>query len=424
MASERTFDVPAGKASVAAAALLLTGGTAVGVASGALSGGGDGSTATAAEHLDSASKGDPGATKHQAVAPKRERPAAPSASSSTSAVTTTTVARKTTGSAQMNGVISATPAAAQALTPPPPPKPKHAKTRPVAAHKAAAHRKGGGIVALQNALGIPVDGDFGPRTQRALKSWQKKHGMTPDGVLGPQTRSALKLGPGKILKRKGAKRARRVRAHRRVVAAGNRHGGGGVKSLQRALGLTPDGDFGPSTEKALKHWQKAHGLPADGVAGPATRKALGMGPGRVLKRKGGGGHGRRRGGTHTNTGGGGGSSSVVQRVVAAANRIATTPYTWGGGHGSFQSSGYDCSGSVSYALHGGGLLSSPLDSSALMSYGSPGPGKYITIYANSGHAWMTINGRRFDTSARSESGSRWGGPRSGSGYTVRHPTGY
>jgi hypothetical protein len=111
-------------------------------------------------------------------------------------------------------------------------------------------------------------------------------------------------------------------------------------------------------------------------------------------------------------------------VVAAANQIATKPYKWGGGHGSFNDSGYDCSGSVSYALHGGGLLSSPLDSSALMSYGSPGPGKHITIYANSGHTFMTIDGRRFDTSARSDSGSRWGGPRSGSGYTVRHPTGY
>ncbi|HEY8769765.1 MAG TPA: hypothetical protein VIM03_04430, partial [Thermoleophilaceae bacterium] len=157
--------------------------------------------------------------------------------------------------------------------------------------------------------------------------------------------------------------------------------------------------------------------------GPATRSKLGLGAGKVLKRRG-GGHARRRSGGGSSTGGGG-SSSVVQRVIAAANAIATKPYIYGGGHGSFNAPGYDCSGSVSYALHGGGLLSSPLDSSALMSYGAPGPGRHITIYANPGHAYMTIDGRRFDTSARSQTGSRWGGGgRGGGGFVVRHPAGY
>ncbi len=123
-------------------------------------------------------------------------------------------------------------------------------------------------------------------------------------------------------------------------------------------------------------------------------------------------------------GNGGGGSSTVARVLAAANRIATKPYRYGGGHGSFNDSAYDCSGSVSYALHGGGLLSAPMASGAFMSYGAPGPGKHITIYATSGHMYMTINGRRFDTSARRQSGSRWGGPRqTGGGYVVRHPPG-
>ena len=112
-------------------------------------------------------------------------------------------------------------------------------------------------------------------------------------------------------------------------------------------------------------------------------------------------------------------------MIAAANAIATKPYEYGGGHGSFTDSGYDCSGSVSYALHGGGLLSTPLDSSGFMSYGKPGPGKHITIYAHSGHVFMTIDGRRFDTSARSETGSRWSStPRSSAGYVVRHPAGF
>jgi hypothetical protein len=116
---------------------------------------------------------------------------------------------------------------------------------------------------------------------------------------------------------------------------------------------------------------------------------------------------------------------VVSRVIAAGNRIAGLPYKYGGGHGSFTDSGYDCSGSVSYALHGGGLLNVPMDSSQLESYGAAGPGRHITIYANAGHAYMVVDGRRFDTSARYENGSRWtGSQRSAAGYVVRHPPGY
>ena len=113
------------------------------------------------------------------------------------------------------------------------------------------------------------------------------------------------------------------------------------------------------------------------------------------------------------------------RVVSAGNEIASRPYVYGGGHGSFQSNGYDCSGSVSYALHGGGLIKSPQDSTSLESYGESGPGKHITVYANSEHAFMVVNGKRFDTVARQEGGSRWSSSMtSTSGYVVRHPAGY
>ena len=112
-------------------------------------------------------------------------------------------------------------------------------------------------------------------------------------------------------------------------------------------------------------------------------------------------------------------------MVAAGTQIATLPYIWGGGHGSWVSPGYDCSGSVSYVLHAAGLLSVPEDSSALESYGAPGPGQYVTIYANSVHAWMTINGERFDTVALAETGSRWTStPGDPSGFIVRHPVGF
>jgi len=115
---------------------------------------------------------------------------------------------------------------------------------------------------------------------------------------------------------------------------------------------------------------------------------------------------------------------AVAAAIEAANSIATTPYVWGGGHGSFESSGYDCSGSVSFALHGGGFLSSPLDSTGLSTWGEPGPGRWITVYANAGHAWAIIAGLAFDTSGGA--GPRWhpSPVSSTEGFIARHPTGY
>ncbi len=116
--------------------------------------------------------------------------------------------------------------------------------------------------------------------------------------------------------------------------------------------------------------------------------------------------------------------SQVRAVIEAANAIATTPYIWGGGHGSFESSGYDCSGSVSYALHGGGFLDSPLDSTGLSTWGDPGPGQWITVYANAGHAWAIIAGLAFDTAGGA--GPRWHpSPISSTeGFIARHPPGF
>jgi peptidoglycan hydrolase CwlO-like protein len=114
---------------------------------------------------------------------------------------------------------------------------------------------------------------------------------------------------------------------------------------------------------------------------------------------------------------------VIKAAVAAGNQIRSTPYIWGGGHGSFSDRGYDCSGSVSYVLHAAGVLSSPMASGPLMGWGAPGAGKWITIYANAGHVWMTVGGLRFDTSGRSGTGSRWqtGLNYAGtSGYAIRH----
>jgi peptidoglycan hydrolase CwlO-like protein len=119
-----------------------------------------------------------------------------------------------------------------------------------------------------------------------------------------------------------------------------------------------------------------------------------------------------------------GAPLAVRQVIAAGNAIATLPYIWGGGHGSFQAAGYDCSGSVSYALAAAGLLSAPLTSTGFMSYGDPGPGKWITIYATDGHAWMEVAGWRFDTVALAETGTRWAqGGGEFAGFVERHPPG-
>ena len=261
---------------------------------------------------------------------------------------------------------------------------------PAAAKPLKKGSKGPRVAFVQRALGLHADRIFGSQTKRAVKRFQRRHGLTADGIVGPATWSALKRSRGRS----------------------SRVGRGTVRLLQRALGIAADGIFGPGTAQAVKRFQRGKGLTADGIVGPATWSALGhSGITRVLKR-------RVLGGRRS------GLPLVVRRVIYAGRRIAHKPYKYGGGHGSFVDSGYDCSGSVSYALHGGGLLSVPKDSSEFMSWGAPGKGRYITIYANPGHAYMVVHGRRFDTTGAGGPGGRWQrAMRSSAGYTVRHPPG-
>jgi cell wall-associated NlpC family hydrolase len=115
---------------------------------------------------------------------------------------------------------------------------------------------------------------------------------------------------------------------------------------------------------------------------------------------------------------------AVRQIIEAGNAIARTPYLWGGGHGKWLDKGYDCSGSVSFVLASAGLLGGPLDSGHLMSWGQPGKGRWVTIYANAGHVFLEVAGVRFDTGAQSVTGSRWASfGRSTAGFVARHPAG-
>jgi peptidoglycan hydrolase-like protein with peptidoglycan-binding domain len=261
--------------------------------------------------------------------------------------------------------------------------------------------RGAQVAKVQRWLNQPDDGVFGRGTKAAVKRFQRRKGLTPDGVVGPATWAALRRG-------------HRAANRRTTSATRVRSRGGAVRKLQRRLGIAADGVFGPATEAAVKRFQRSRGLTADGVVGPATWAALGhAGMSAVLKRS----------GSSTPRPSGSGPEQV-RRIIAAANQIADKPYKYGGGHGNWNDSGYDCSGSVSYALHGAGLLDSALTSGDFMSWGAAGKGRWVTIYANPGHVYMVVNGRRFDTTGRDESGSRWQSrSRSSAGYTVRHPPG-
>lgn len=226
-----------------------------------------------------------------------------------------------------------------------------------------------------------------------------------------------------------------------------------AQDLLRRAGqkVTIDGEYGPSTVKAVKAWEKVSTRRVDGVLTPADAGALRASAAAPAQVK-----ATADAIDPTDTAATGGADptapvpapvtetpgakatinadgtatapasapQTVKDIIAAGNQIASAPYVYGGGHGSFSAtqSGYDCSGSLSFALHGADLLSAPRDSTGLESFGSAGAGQWVTIYANAGHTFLRIAGIRFDTSGANP--SRWQtSARSSSGYVVRHPNG-
>ena len=222
--------------------------------------------------------------------------------------------------------------------------------------------------------------------------------------------------------------------------------GADVKELQRELRTAGyrtavDGEYGNDTVKRVRAFEGNEQLAVDGKVTPADAQKLqevtsrgengeaelptgGMSPGETEKKQ-------TTPGAKATVGADGfavapaGAPPEVQKAIAAGNEIAKTPYKYGGGHAKLKDSGYDCSGSISYALRKAGIMKSSLASGPMMKFGESGPGEWITLYANSGHAYMVIAGLRFDTSAFKQDGSRWSDEsRSSKGYTARHPEGF
>ena len=196
-----------------------------------------------------------------------------------------------------------------------------------------------------------------------------------------------------------------------------------------------DGQYGPTTLQNVMKFESANNLTPNGVMTYAQTLILRQDVSKAVTASGapGGQATLNADGTVTPPAG---APQVVQQVIAAANSIIDTPYIYGGGHGQFSDTGYDCSGAVSFALHGGGLISSPEDSTELESWGAAGKGSWITVYANAGHAFVVVGGLAFDTAHFGPTTPGGTGPRwlqasdvlanlgdGTGGYVVRHPDG-
>jgi hypothetical protein len=197
---------------------------------------------------------------------------------------------------------------------------------------------------------------------------------------------------------------------------------------------TVDGRYGPGTASRVRRWERKSSLPVNGKvtrADAATLRGQVSQDAAALQDTGGAQPVAAAPTANATLGSDGlavapaGAPPEVAAVIAAANRIVGKPYHYGGGHGDWEDSGYDCSGSESYALHGADLVSRPMNSTEFMSYGEAGPGQWITSYANSGHSYLVVAGLRFDTGYNNGgSGPKWSTEmRPGDSYTARHPAG-
>jgi peptidoglycan hydrolase-like protein with peptidoglycan-binding domain len=304
------------------------------------------------------------------------------------------------------------------------------------------------VKALQTLLSsagfkTSTDGQFGGTTAKVVKRFQRAANLKATGVADARTITALKSATDG-----SAAKSTNGGFDVRSTGTGSQHlgdriplrrgmSGHDVKILQDFLARSGfdtsiDGEYGAGTVKSVKQFETDQQRTVDGVidaadldllrslvdgdqgvapATPATPAPLAPGDKATV-----GSDGLAIAPAN--------APDQVKQIIAAGNVIAKKPYHYGGGHGKWEDSGYDCSGSVSYALHGAGLLDQALPSGDFMSWGDKGPGQWVTLYANGGHMYMVVAGLRYDTSGRQQDGTRWhSSSRSSSGYTVVHPPG-
>jgi peptidoglycan hydrolase-like protein with peptidoglycan-binding domain len=331
-------------------------------------------------------------------------------------------------------VVAAPSALAQSAT-----KPAHLGDRTL-----RAGASGADVKELQQALGqagfkVKTDGKFGTGTLRAVKRFQRASRLKPTGTVDKPTVRALQraLRGSSANVNGGYDPDNPDTSHHSLgdrIPVKRGMSGHDIRVLQDFLTragfkVNVDGEFGASTEKAVKKFETAQARTVDGIIDAADIDAL-----RTLA-----GEDDPGAGTMPTQLAPGDTAQIgsdglaiapatappqVQAIIAAGNQIATKPYKYGGGHGKWNDSGYDCSGSVSYALHGAGLLDTAMPSGDFTDWGDPGPGQWVTLYAKSSHMFMVVAGIRFDTSGRTKNGTRWQTDmRSTSGYTAVHPPG-
>jgi peptidoglycan hydrolase-like protein with peptidoglycan-binding domain len=239
-----------------------------------------------------------------------------------------------------------------------------------------------------------ADGQYGPLTRVSVRRFERSAGLVVDGVISPKEASKIKkIAKAGVEAGAVSRRPATTTQTQTQTPAGSAGATSAVPPT--APPAAPQDGADPAIPSNLPMGQQAPPPPAvatigaDGLAIPPA-----------------------------------GAPVAVVQIIEAGNRIAKMPYRYGGGHEAWADTGYDCSGSVSYALHGAGLLDTPLSSYDFPTWGLNGPGQWVTVYGNLGHAYMVVAGLRFDTSASKGGGSRWTtAPRSPAGYIASHPTG-